>query len=63
MKNIINIIKSWWKRLWARQTKAEPAKKKITRKQRDRFHHGAHYYLTDLLDKMDRAFRGMDAVK
>ena len=63
MKNIINMIKSWWERLWTRQTEAEPAKKKITRKQRERFHHGAHYYLTDLLDQMDRAFSGMDALK
>ena len=63
MKNIINMIKSWWERLWTRQTEAEPVKKKITRKQRDRFHHGAHYYLTDLLDQMDRAFNGMDALK
>lgn len=63
MKNIINMIKSWWEHLWTRQTEAEPAKKKITRKQRDRFHYGAHYYLTDLLDQMDRAFSGMDALK
>jgi len=63
MKNIINMIKSWWERLWTRQTEAEPAKKKITRKQRERFHHGAHYYLTDLLDQMDRAFEGMTALK
>ena len=63
MKNIINMIKSWWERLWTRQTEAEPVKKKITRKQRERVHHGSHYYLSDLLDQMDRAFEGMRALK
>jgi len=63
MKNIINTIKSWWSRLWARNHISEPVKKKVKRQQRDRFHHGSHYYLTDLLDQMDRAFEGMKALK
>lgn len=63
MKNIINTIKSWWQRLWSRQTDVEPTKKKVTRKQRERAHFGAHYYLSDLLDQMDRAFDGMKALQ
>lgn len=63
MKNIIEMIKSWWARLWARNPISEPIKKKIKRQQRERFHHGSHYYLADLLDQMDRAFEGMQALK
>jgi hypothetical protein len=52
IRRILNYIKSWF-------VTEKPQKPKVRRKRKEKSHHGAHYYLGDLLDRMEQAFGDM----
>tara|TARA_R110002020_G_scaffold76392_1_gene193635 strand:- start:865 stop:1983 length:1119 start_codon:yes stop_codon:yes gene_type:complete len=55
---MIELLKNW---LWSLFTKEKPVRKK--RKQREKAHYGAHYYLGDLLDNLDYTFNALKNTK
>jgi len=61
MKRLFRKLLQFCKRLFS--AKVQKKVQKIVRKQKDKEHFGAHYYLSDLLDVMPRAFLGLNMLQ
>jgi hypothetical protein len=62
-KEILARVRAYVARMFRSQEPAEPAKPRKKAVQRDRRHLGAHYYLTDLLDQLEEAFKSLNALR
>jgi len=62
LRNIFKNAYAIISRLWKKPAPEQPKKRKKI-KQRSRDHLGAHYYLGDLLDQLDNAFKSLDSLK
>jgi len=57
IRKIWSLIASWFAKPKA------PVKARVPRKKKEKSHHGAHYYLGDLLDRMEMAFEDMRVLR
>jgi len=61
-RKLLEFMKTkFWRGLFS--SKVQNKVKKIVRKRKDKEHFGTHYYLSDLLDVMPRAFLGLNMLQ
>lgn len=61
--SMIQAFMRWVRRKPAPAIKAEPPKPKKRRPRREKGHYGTHFYLGDLLDRLDQTFKDMRVLK
>ena len=65
MRRILLALKDWFLSLWVGKPieMAAATKKRQVKQRVEKQHFGAHYYLSDLLDQMDKTFDDMELVR